>query len=353
METHLEDGLYFGLDDSVYHSLPYLSASKLKTILVSPFNYWASSEMNPLRKPAPPRKRVVTNSDFMEIGRAYHKRILEGADAFYDSYCTDFDVSAYPDALKTSTEIQEALRNRGLPVSGNKDELTRRLKMSDPTAIFFDEIYMEWQANEVDKKIIIEAEIIQKIEFATAMIEKNPHLSKCFQGGYPEVTVIWTDDDGIRYKSRFDYLKPKAIIDYKGFDNSKNRKIESAIYMAMATYKYHIQAAFYMGRAAYKAVEFAKKGQVFGFATRDFLTKLAATDTHDFYFVFQQKGFAPVAEGWKFGRSSMYGCGETAVDDAIKIYKQCLAKYGSDPWVDPKPIQEFDDANFPIFATEL
>ena len=56
---------------------------------------------------------------------------------------------------------------------------------------------------------------------------------------------MWTEND-IRFKARFDYLKPKAIVDLKTFGNFMNKPIDSAIYSAMASGKYHIQAAFYM-----------------------------------------------------------------------------------------------------------
>lgn len=340
----LGEGLYFGLDDSVYHSLPYLSASGIKNILVSPMNFWAWSWMNPLK---PER-----DSDAMTIGKAYHKRILEGIDAFNDNYVEEFDPLQYPYALKTMTEIQTVLRSRGLPVSGNKFELVNRLKTSDPTAQFFDEIYDNWLNNEAAGKTALSREMMDRIEIAAAMIEKHPDLSKCFAGGYPEVTVIW-QENGIFFKSRFDYLKPRAIIDLKTFENMMNKPVDKAIYYAMASQKYHIQAAFYMGYAAPKAVEFARKGQVYGFATKDFLTKLSQSEAHDFYFVFQQKGIAPVARGKKFPRNIMYGCGMQAIEDAIGKYRECLRVYGTSPWVDPTPIDEFEDESFPIFATEL
>ena len=339
----LGEGLYFGLDDSVYHSLPYLSASGIKNILVSPMNFWAWSWMNPLK---PER-----DSDATTIGKAYHKRILEGIDAFRDSYIEEFDGSQYPEALKTSTEIQAVLRARGLPVGGNKAEITRRLKESDPPATFFDDLYDEWVTS-CAGRATLSREMIDRIEIAAAMIEKNPDLSKCFTGGYPEVTVIW-QENGIFFKSRFDYLKPRAIIDLKTFENIMGKPVDKAIYYAMASQKYHIQAAFYMGHAAPKAVEFARAGKVHGFATKDFLAKLSQTESHDFYFVFQQKGIAPVARGKKFPKHIMYGCGMQAIEDAISKYKQCLSTYGTAPWVDPTPIDEFEDESFPIFATDL
>ena len=54
-----------------------------------------------------------------------------------------------------------------------------------------------------DGKEFLSPDLISKIEISAAMIEKNPELNKCFVGGYPEVTVLWTED-GVKFKSRFE-----------------------------------------------------------------------------------------------------------------------------------------------------
>lgn len=339
----LEPGLYFGLDEDVYHGLPYLSASGIKNILVSPMNFWAWSWMNPFKE--------ETDSEAKIIGRAYHKRILEGKEAFFDSYIHEFDPHQHPDALVTNDQIKEILRSKGLKVSGNKPELIQRLKEADPSFVFMEDIFDQW-VNDTAGKIPLSAKIISRIEIAAAMIENHPGLSKCFVGGMPEVSVIW-EEQGTFCKARFDYLKPRAIIDLKTFENTMNKPVDRAIYYAMASQKYHIQAAFYMAYAAPKVVQYVKQGRVFGYAPKDYLSHLSMTQAHDFYFVFQQKGIAPVARGKKFNRGLMHGCGEQAIEDAIKKYKECLRTYGTSPWVDPTPIDEFEDELFPVFATEL
>lgn len=346
MTKHLEEGLYFGLDDDVYHSLPYLSASGIKKILISPMDFWATSWMNPLKK------EQTEDSDAKIIGKAYHKRILEGRDAFYDYYTPEFDTAAHIHLPKTNDDLKEILRQRGLSVSGNKPDLMARLKASDPTIEFYDEVYASWRETEAFGKIPLNHDLIARIEVSAAMIENHPELRKFFNGGYPEVSVIW-QDQGIFFKSRFDYLKPRAISDLKTFENMMGKPVDKAIYYAMASQKYHIQSSFYMEHAARKAVEFAQKGRVFGFATKGFLTLLSQAEQHDFYFLFQQKGIAPVARGFKFPRDMMFGCGMQAIEDAIKKYKDCLSVYGESPWVDPEPIQNFEDSQFPVFATEL
>lgn len=163
------------------------------------------------------------------------------------------------------------------------------------------------------------------------------------------VTVIWTED-GIRFKSRFDYLKPKAIIDLKTFANMMNKPIDSAIYSAMASRKYHVQASFYL-----RAVQRAQTLPVFGKSPdADWLKTFRETQQHDFWFVFQQKGIAPLARLKRFTRGSLWSCGEVATDEAISRYNFYIDKYGSDlPWVDDAPPEDIDDSLFPAYTTEL
>ena len=81
--------------------------------------------------------------------------------------------------------------------------------------------------------------------------------------------------------------------------------------------------------------------------------KMVETECHDFFFVFQQKGIAPLARGKKFERGSMYGCGQASIEMAVQLFKRYYAIYGEDVWVDPQDITSFEDANFPPWATEI
>lgn len=337
----MKDGLYFGLSDTAYHALPYLSASGIKNILISPMDFWARSWMNPLK--------ADENTEAMQIGKAYHKRILEGRSAFNDCYAQTFQ--APDECLRTVDDIKEAMSRLGVETKGckSKADYIARLLEADPEAVLFDELRDEYQA-EHEGKEFLSADLIGKIEIANAMIEGHPEIGKCFRGGYPEVTVIWTED-GVRFKSRFDYLKTKAIIDLKTFANTMNKPVDAAIYSAMAGGKYHIQAAFYL-RAVKAAQAMARPVDFTG--KDDWLKAFTDCEEHDFYFVFQQKGIAPLARAKKFTRGSLWSCGEVAIDEGIRRYKFYMEKHGeNEPWVDDAPIDEFEDALFPAYATEL
>lgn len=344
--------IIFGMPDEEYHSIAALSASGIKNILISPMDFWARSWMAPdfLKE---------ENTEACKIGRAYHKRILEGKDAFDASYVRSFN--APEGCLRTKEEIKTELEHLGImaPKSSKKEDLIELAKANGVFNIL--ELCKDIYEENNSGKEQLSSELVDRIEIAAAMIEKHPELSKCFSGGYPEVSIFW-EEDGINFKARLDYLKTKAVIDLKTFSNYSNKPIERAIYGSMAAGKYHIQAAFYL-----HAIDIAKNSEmeswgnsadnsVINGPSKEWLEELAKCEKHDFYSVFQQKGIAPVARAFKFGQDraqGMMGAANSAIEQAIYIFKKYSDYYGDDPWVDLSNIQEFHDDEFPSYATEL
>lgn len=334
----MKDGVYINLPEEEYHAVEALSASGIKNILVNPMCFWANSWMNPLKEDG-------DDSEARIIGKAYHKRILEGREAFYSQYAHSFTPPS--SCVKTIDDLKEALEACGVKPKGNKPALIKQLIEADPSVCIYDQVKSEYDSFHEGKEQL-STNMINKIELSASMIEMHPYLNKCFKGGYPEVSVIWTED-GVRLKSRFDYLKTKAIVDLKTFANFMNKPIDAAIYSAMAASKYHIQMAFYS-----HAVEVAKQliTDQDGF-DKDWVEKFRQCEEHDFFFVFQLKGVAPIAKGKRMPKGTIYQCGCAAVEQGIRLYKENMEKYGTDPWVDDSQIDDFEDLLFPQYTTEL
>jgi hypothetical protein len=257
-----------------------------------------------------------------------------------------------PKCLKTIEEIQIALANAGEPdvKCKRKSEWIAKIKEVDPSALIYDDIKEKHEAV-YDGKELIGSKLISKIEVAAAMIENHPDLCKCFVGGFPEVTIIW-NENGVRFKARLDYLKTRAFSDLKTFENFLSKPIDSAIYGAMASRKYHIQFSFYM-RATDKAKElpvFVTPGHG---PSPEWLEEFRASEPHGCYAVWQQKGIAPLARGKKFMRGSIWSCGEVAIEESTRRFKQFSEHFGNLPWVDQEQITEFQDDQFPAYTTEL
>lgn len=280
----MDAGVYFGLDEEEYHAAHALSASGIKWLRISPLDFWARSSMNPDREPE------GDDSAAKVIGKAYHKRIVEGRAAFVASFAPEVDPKDYPNALRTVDEIKEAIEAlKAKPKGKNKGDLIAQLTSLDPSAKVWSLIEADHAAIH-DGKTMLPADLIRRIEISAAMIEKHPDLRKAFSGGYPEVSIFWTDPEyGIPMKARLDYLKRAAVVDLKTFENVNGMPIDKAIARTVANYKYHIQAKLYL-EAVRQAKRLIREGKVFGEVEPAFLDALQKSDGHTFMFVFQQKG---------------------------------------------------------------
>lgn len=327
-------GLYFGMTDDEYHSIKCLSATGIKDLQVSGMDFWARSWMNPYKE----EDKGEEDSDAKIIGKAYHKRILEGREAFYAEYAPEFslpdDVDP-DDVLKTAEDLKEACHDRGLPVSGTKAVLTSRLLDYDPTLHIWDEMKREYDEDHKGMTQLSDR-LIRKIELSAAMIENHPRLKYFFVGGVPEVTVIWDDVEfGVRFKARFDYLKIKAINDLKTFANQMKRSIDYAIFNEVKYRMYGVQTAVYL-RGCEAGKDLARAGHVFGEPpSAEWLQAYIDSGEHEFNFCFQQKGVAPVARDAPLRKGySLYTEGESFLHSGVNLFKQNYAINGSDPWVD-------------------
>lgn len=339
----IEVGLHFGLPEEIYHAVPALSASGMKWLAVSTMDWWARSWMNEARDEAD------DDSDAKTLGSAYHERVLMGSVAFQARYAAKLIPEDHPDALRTADEIRERLKALALPRGGSKADLIARLVEAEPQAIVWDTLVAEHEAHHAGKTLL-HPDSIARIELAAAVIEKHPDLGKAFSGGAPEVSCFWTDPEtGVPLKCRFDYLKPRAVTDLKTFSNPLGKPVDKAVAHAVASQKYHLQAAHYLDGAEV-AVEHARAGRVFGSVPEGFLERLTAGGDHRFLFVFQQTGIAPLALGRTFERGLVTAqIAANKVRELVRLFAHCREVYGDDPWVEDRPIAAFDDAEFPLY----
>lgn len=334
-----EPGVYLGMPIEDYLKIEALSASGAKWLAVSPLDFWARSWLCPDPEPA-------DETPFTELGKAFHTRICEGRETFAREYAEALDPLDYPDDLRTNDDLKAALKEAGEKVGGTKLDLTERLLAINPNAPIWERRLALYQAGH-EGKTLLAPEIIKRIEIAAAMIERHPELSKCFQGGVPELTIVWIDpESGVKCKARFDYVKTRAAIELKTFSNPLGKSIDSAIYGAIASRGYFVSAAHYLDAWPH-IIEHAKAGRVFGGGDRDFLARLSPDP--QYVFVFQQTGAAPLARGKIFPRGMVYDIGKIVVRDARETFKRCLETYGTDPWIDNAAIEQLDDSGFPAW----
>lgn len=345
-------GVYFGMSEEEYHRDESLSQSALKWLRVSPADFWANSHMNP------DKEEVSEESDtvFKMIGAAFHKRIVEGPECFNALYAAQFTEADCPKGtLVTVKDIQARLRELELKVSGDKAEVTMRLLEADPTAKIFDVLKQDYEGDYPEDAIWLQRKTLTRIEIAAAMIEKHPKLKDAFRGGMPEVSIFWVDPQtGVPCKCRLDYIKPRAIVDLKSFGNPNRLPIDRAIMRAIATQRYHIQAAWYDEGAQWLA-RFIKQGAVTDLCGVDGATinALATHPRKEFMFVFQSSGAAPVARGKVIPKEgALYESAQNEIYYYRRMYAECLEKFGTDRWIDDTDIESIADEDVPPWVAD-
>jgi len=352
-------GVYFGMPDEVYHSLECLSATGMKKLLVSAMDFWAESWMNQYKE------TDAKESEAKKIGKAYHKRILEGVAAFADSYANKFNVADL-DVLYTEKDLAKELRrlrDTGLPVlvtTKGKEDAIERVLTYNPAAKIYDVMLAEYLEDNPGVTFLDE-KLMRRIELAAKMIECHDDLKYYFAGGYAEVSVIFVDPDtGILMKARYDYLKIGAVNDLKTFENTLEKEIGKAIYAAIASRKYHIAATFYLWSVDI-ARELMRAGEIFvwdGTPTPDprWVQAFIQTEpeSHVFNWVFQQKGNAPVSRGVEFPRDDRaYNQAIEAINDAKRAFLRNTSLYGDLPWVDTTKPTRFSSDECPSYINDI
>ena len=295
------DGIYFGLDEGAYHRDLALGSSDLKRLAAEPADYWYSSPLNP-DLPA----EETTPSQL--IGKAVHKLVLEGEQAFAARFIRR------PDDLKRlDAKARAEIAPNGQDVLPGDD---------------FD-----------------------RIRIAAGQVLANPYLSASFTGGSPEVSIFWTEiveGEPVRRKARFDYLKPRAVVDLKSVRPMDTAPFPDTCRKAIANWGYHTQAAAYLqARAQVPALVAA--GAVHGDHDPAWLGRVAESPAHAFVFVFWSSSGAPLTWGTILSPGNdLVTYGEGKVSAALYAYATARRRFGlRSPWIEPQPLREIELADMP------
>lgn len=340
-------GIYFNMLFADYLAIPALQSSSIKQLLVSGPNFWAESWLNPFKK--------KKDTGPFAHGRAYHKRVLEGREAFYAVYAPAYEDDGNPDVLRSTEDIKQALVRMGLPSSfANKGEGAARLLASAPQKKIQVVLEQKYKAQFPGREFLA-ADVVREIELGARAIEFNQYLNHWLKGGYPEVTVIWYEN-GICFKIRFDYLKIGAAADLKTFANEKGKRIEKALDNAIASNKLFIQSGLYL-RGAEFARQFAREGKIYGDdnVLADWLDLFAVTPVEEFRFIFHQKGQALVTDGLIHSTKNveLQAQASLRLDEAVETFRRFYGAFGAAPWVQMTPPRHIDFRSLPAFVGDL
>jgi hypothetical protein len=349
----LAPGIYFGLSEDEYHAQPAGSTSGIKNAHCSPIDFYVNSWLKPVSEDDADEKEKIA----FTVGKAYHKRILEGRGAFYAVYAAQVDPADHPDALRTVAHLTMWLDENEIVYkkSAAKPALIQHVLDADPLTEIWDDVVSKHGAANAGKTLLPSRTIV-RLEIAAAMIERHPDLKGYFHSGYPEVSLFWTcEKTGLPMKARMDYLRIGRISDLKTVSNPMGKRFEIACTSAIAGRGYYIQAAVYQeGLAAVKRLILAHgMGVVHGDCDHDWVAHLASSPVPRFTFVFMQSGPAPVTLGINFSNGLMaYGIGENIALDAKRTIASYCAEYGADWWIMATPTIELEDTALPAYIGE-
>lgn len=287
----MEDGIYFGLDQADYHRIPRLSGSGVQNLIVSPGTFWADSWLNPLREE---EEEDGDPTPAQIAGRAYHAARLE-PDLYRQVYYRGLNIKEYPDALTTHTQIKAELVALGeKPGSDKVLEAAKRLRAAGYPGPIKHLLEEELQAGKEDWQIELPWRLFDQIAADMAALESNAEILPLLHEGESEVSVLWTDEKGVKWKARFDRLQLRRVVDLKTFDNSRGKILEQCLYDAVQYNRYYLQAYVY-----WTAAELIRAGKLAikkcqSQAQKDLIAEIRQSpDPFEYWWIWQEKGGIP------------------------------------------------------------
>lgn len=346
-------GIYLGLSEEEYHADPSFSASGIKNITVSPLDYWVNSHMNPDREDKDTPAKL--------LGKAYHKLVLEGREAFESCYAVKPDITDYPDALDGAPALKAHCKDLDLKASGTIAELCARIREEDTATELWPEIMAEFTA-ELKGRQVITKDAWKDLNLVDLVMRRSPSTAEAFRGGVPEVSMFWREND-VPMKARIDYVKPFALLDLKSFANQMADEIVSSVAKEVARRRYYIQPVVYTrGWEAMKDMYLTHgSGIITGEGDYSVIETALKEDRTRFFFVFLQTGGVPNVVVREFAMMETYQKsggslnaywyrGEETFKRGIAMYRKCLAEHGTDqPWIADFGLKPFQDIEFPIW----
>lgn len=320
------DGIYFGLDEEIYHAVERLSNSGIQKLVVSAGTFWVDSWLNP----SPPRltdEQAKRREMIRVLGRAYHCARLE-PDQFEKRYCRAIDKTDYDLTSDSAIKAQlKALEQKQTVGDESILDRARRLVEAGFEGTIYHIALDAWEKGR-NGRIPIAGVLFDDILRDQERLLANGPIVELFGDGQPEVSIFWTDDEhGIQMKCRIDWLTAMRALDFKTFDNSRGKVLDQAIADAVRYNRYYTQPAVY--RDAMQAVRMQSL-EIQGEATDDQRKLVAririAPQPPQFWFVFQEKNGVPNLLARQFMFFSIDAWRDTEVEALVEEERQAEVK---------------------------
>lgn len=356
-----EPGIYLNLPMAHYLRDDALSGSGLKKLLTSAPDWKWELPDNPLYR--------APESDARALGSVVHVPVLEGMAAYEALYFVAPVLDdSQPNIMRTADDMKRWCKDHDIKVSGTKAELWDRIKghwqvLSIGGAPGEDEpmFWEEYIEREAQGREVLKAEVDRFVRQAAGTVHAWPEARALLSGGLPEVSMFWQEDD-VRYKARFDYLSPTAVVDLKKFGQAPPRGLSLRTYLTreLIKYNYDIQAV-HNWRAATQLPSLIKAGLATASgsdatARLELLSKIADAYDHEapeFSWLFLRVPGPP--QGWIMPFPRTKRRWKHAVDDceeAVQRFRDFRDTCGDGQWIEVG-VGEFDDDDVPAYAWEI
>lgn len=351
MTDLLPCGIHFSLPEDQHRADPGLGSTDMKALLTSPVNgYWKRTAngqriMQALGIAQPEAEEPSLAQVF---GTAAHALLLE-PERFDDLYVEDEDAPA--DYLTSRDVIREGLTRAGAylpPKTAPREEYVMAAKRAGLKVI------EDWKVDFIvhaagrtvlSKRWMAQLRMIDHIVRAKrADLGGKSIFEQNLTGGYPEVTVIW-DEDGVRMKARFDYMRTMGVIDVKTYQCPDDKPPVSHFLGQVATYAYDLQAAHYL-RAWEELGKAIAEGRTFGAVDPAWLKRVKVDDKPAWRWIAISSMGLPEVDFIDFDAPTALSAAHIQRQQAVETFKQYTARFGADePWVSMRGRIVADDAS--------
>lgn len=356
----IEDGIYFGMPEAVYHADAALGSTDLKDILANAVE-WHAAERNEAwiaARRAMLTKKEIEREDMVSVGKrfgsALHTIILE-PDTFEDRYAVE---QATPSHIpRTKQEINDCL------VAVGQQPLRTALAMVDYQAacrmhgVMLEDDWRNEQAIENADREVLSPRWHRSLQLIRRALERHSTAGKFLSNGRAEVSVFWTDETGLRLKVRFDYLRIRTVADLKSYAWREGTETVSCFVAAVRKLAYDFSAAHYMDARVNVLPRLVSEGRMFSGdvseaadVDRHFLAQVAAYDKPRWWWIACKTTGVPEVDAVEMPQDLIqYSAAQTQVEYAKQAYRDMRAKFGDDDdqmWMMDRGLIRLTDFNF-------
>lgn len=291
----LADGIYFGLDQKEYHALARFSGSGAQNMLVSPSDFWADSWLNPQREIEEEDEDAEGPTPAQIAGTAYHSARLE-PDRFRQIYYRGLRMKDYPKALTTHGQVKDQMALLGIKAASTEKVLdsARRLREAGYPGPIKHLLLEGHKVGREEWQIELSWQLFDQITADMDALESNAQVQPFLREGESEVSILWTDDKGVKWKARADRLQLGSVVDFKTFENPSRKVLEQCLYDAIQYNRYYVQAFVYWTAAELIRAGKLKICKAQTQAQKDLIAAIRESqDPFEYWWVFQQKRGVP------------------------------------------------------------